>query len=211
MTPELIPSLGATILRDVLPHMAQLDADRRELLSPLIEYVADCSRQAEPAKLTFICTHNSRRSHFAQVWAAVAASYYGLERVKTFSGGTEVTALHPNAVRALAEQGFIVQSQPGQNPHYRLTFAVNRPSLECYSKVFDDPANPAHHFVAIMTCDAAHEACPVVPGAALRLPITYDDPKAYDATPLEQAKYAERSLQIAREMFHVFSQASLAQ
>jgi arsenate reductase len=43
-------------------------------------------------------------------------------------------------------------------------------------------------------------------GAEARFPIKYDDPKAYDGTPLQTEKYAERSLDIAREMLWVFSQ-----
>jgi arsenate reductase len=57
-----------------------------------------------------------------------------------------------------------------------------------------------------MTCNNADEGCPIVLGAEARFPIKYDDPKAYDGTPLQTEKYAERSLDIAREMWWVFSQ-----
>ncbi|MBW2160612.1 MAG: hypothetical protein JRH14_11750 [Deltaproteobacteria bacterium] len=40
--------------------------------------------------------------------------------------------------------------------------------VECFSKTYDDPGNPAEGFVAVMTCSEADEACPVVSGAALR-------------------------------------------
>jgi arsenate reductase len=43
-------------------------------------------------------------------------------------------------------------------------------------------------------------------GAEARFPIKYDDPKAFDGTDLMNEKYAERSLQIASEMYFVFSQ-----
>jgi len=56
-----------------------------------------------------------------------------------------------------------------------------------------------------MTCSQADEGCPFVPGAAVRIPITFEDPKAFDNTPLQAAKYAQRSMQIATEMFYVFS------
>jgi arsenate reductase len=32
-------------------------------------------------KLNLICTHNSRRSHLAQVWAQTAAAYFNLKNV----------------------------------------------------------------------------------------------------------------------------------
>ncbi|VAW28441.1 Arsenate reductase thioredoxin-coupled, LMWP family, partial [hydrothermal vent metagenome] len=38
-----------------------------------------------------------------------------------------------------------------------------------------------------------------------RIPVLYEDPKAFDDTELEAKKYDERSLQIATELFYVFS------
>jgi arsenate reductase len=57
-----------------------------------------------------------------------------------------------------------------------------------------------------MTCNNADEGCPLVIGAEARFPIKYDDPKAFDGTALQSQKYAERSLEIAQEMWWVFSQ-----
>jgi arsenate reductase len=45
-----------------------------------------------------------------------------------------------------------------------------------------------------------------IAGAEKRIPITYEDPKAFDNTPQQAEKYQERSLQIATEMLYVFSQ-----
>ena len=70
----------------------------------------------------------------------------------------------------------------------------------------DDNFNPKSEFAAIMTCDSANEACPFVPGAEKRISITFDDPKVFDNTLQQKEKYKERSLQIAAEMFYVFSQ-----
>ncbi|COZ10247.1 Uncharacterised protein [Mycobacterium tuberculosis] len=58
---------------------------------------------------------------------------------------------------------------------------------------------------AIMTCNNADEGCPLVFGAEARFPIKYNDPKVSDNTPQQTEVYAERSLQIAAEMFYVFS------
>jgi len=55
-----------------------------------------------------------------------------------------------------------------------------------------------------MTCSQADEGCPFIAGAEKRIPITYDDPKVFDTTPLQEEKYAERSLQIAAELIYVF-------
>ena len=55
-----------------------------------------------------------------------------------------------------------------------------------------------------MTCNSADEACPIVFGAELRIPVKYEDPKVFDGTEKQEKKYAERSLEIAQEMWWVF-------
>ena len=65
---------------------------------------------------------------------------------------------------------------------------------------------PKSKFAAIMTCSQADGGCPFIAGAEKRIPITFEDPKAFDNTPQQAEKYTERSLQIATELFYVFSQ-----
>lgn len=50
---------------------ATVTIDRKELLKPLIDYIQSKVTQQKEIRLNFICTHNSRRSHLAQVWAQV--------------------------------------------------------------------------------------------------------------------------------------------
>ena len=71
--------------------------------------------------------------------------------------------------------------------------------------MYDDAVNPTSNFAAIMTCSDAEENCPFIPGVELRIGTTYDDPKAFDNTPIKAEKYLERSNQIARECLYVFS------
>ena len=71
--------------------------------------------------------------------------------------------------------------------------------------MYDDPKNPQKEFAAIMTCSDAEENCPFIPGVELRIGTTYDDPKAFDNTPLQDTKYDERCKQIALETLYVFS------
>jgi arsenate reductase len=158
------------------------------------------------ARLTFIGTHNSRRSHFGQVWAAVAAHYFGMQNIETYSGGTEVTAFNPRAVAALERVGFEVETTKEENPHYRLYFAEDVESLLCFSKKYDDPANPQKDFIAIMTCSEADENCPFIPGAKHRFSLTYRDPKEADDAPQETNRYDERCRQIATEMCYLMRQ-----
>jgi arsenate reductase len=116
-----------------------------------------------------------------------------------------VTAFHKNAVAAMERAGFDVDAPGGDNPHYLVRFAPDGPTLECFSKAFDDPMNPSVDFAAVMTCSDADAACPFVPGASARFRITYDDPKVADGAPDERATYDSRCLQIATEMLYAFS------
>jgi arsenate reductase (thioredoxin) len=202
------PQLTA-YLEDLRKNPVELADDRRATLDRLARFVAEQRRQDGAAKFLFICTHNSRRSHMGQLWASVAAAYYGIDRVETYSGGTETTAFNPRAVASLRRAGLTIDAAPSEkdtdNPRYLASFANDQPTLEAFSKVYDDPTNPTSDFAAIMTCSDADQSCPFVKGAALRVSLPYVDPKASDGTAQEAAAYDERSKQIATEMLYLFS------
>lgn len=182
-----------------------IDSERKLLLAKLADYIQEKVNAKAPINLVYVCTHNSRRSHFGQVWAAVAANYYSIPKLSTFSGGTEATAFNENAIHALKKTGFeISELSTGTNPHYRVNFGENLYTT-CFSKVYDDAVNPSSNFAAIMTCSDAEENCPFIPGVELRIGTTYDDPKAFDNTPIQAEKYLERSNQIALECLYVCS------
>ena len=180
----------------------KIPSERKDILQKLIDHIKEKHDSRKEIKLNFICTHNSRRSQLAQAWAAVAASHYEIP-VQTFSGGVEVTAFHPNAVQALQNDGLELKPSEDDNPVYEVTFG-NDDKLYMFSKLFDDEVNPEKDFAAIMVCDHADENCPFIPGAN-RISLTYEDPKIYDGTGLQEEKYSERSRQIATELFYVFS------
>ena len=203
MRPEL-----EQYIKRAAPHIDEIPRARKNLLDDLAEFVSSRRDAEEEISLNFICTHNSRRSQMGQLWASAAAAHFGVGGVRTFSGGTEATAFNPRAVAAIERAGFAVHKPGGANPHYLVTYAEDAPAIECFSKAYDDPFNPSEGFAAIMTCSDADEACPVVLGAARRLPIRYDDPKAADGTPSETAAYDARCLQIASEMLYAFSRVT---
>lgn len=183
-----------------------IKADRKVLLEKIGSYISAKIKEDKPVNLVYICTHNSRRSHFGQVWAHVAANYYEINNVNTFSGGTEATAFNHNAINALKRAGFKIEATDSQkNTSYKVFHDdAASPSL-CFSKVFNDPVNPQKEFAAIMTCSDAEENCPFIPGAELRIGTTYEDPKVFDNTALKDIMYDERCKQIALESFYVFS------
>lgn len=181
--------------------------ERKAALQPLIDYVQAKALGNQEIRINFICTHNSRRSHLSQVWAQTAATHYGINQVFCYSGGTEATVLFPKVTETLTESGFQIQKLAGgTNPVYAIKFSENEHPVIGFSKAYYDDFNPEREFAAIMTCSQADGGCPFISGAEKRIPITYDDPKAFDGTPQQADKYRERSLQIATEMFYVFSQ-----
>ncbi|MEW4490686.1 protein-tyrosine-phosphatase [Thalassoglobus sp. JC818] len=190
-----------------LTEFDQIPIERQTQLNKLTSYIR--ARQASdlPVKMTFICTHNSRRSHMCQLWSAVAAHYFDVESYQSFSGGTEATAFNPRAVAALNRTGMNIElNQPGSNPVYVVRFSKASPVQSCFSKIYDSPPNPSSEFCAVMTCSSADKSCPEVQGAQLRVAIPYEDPKIADGTPEESQAYDNRSAQIAREMLYVFAQ-----
>jgi len=200
---ELLSSIESTV-KSLDPDT--ISTERKAVLQPLIDYLKTKLAKNEPIRLNFICTHNSRRSHLSQIWAQTMAHYFGIDKVTCYSGGTEATAMFPKVAETLSNQGFaILKLSDTDNPVYGVKFAENGHPIICFSKTYDAEFNPNSGFGAIMTCNSANEACPMVLGAEKRFPITYEDPKAFDRTPQQTEKYLERSVQIATELFFVFN------
>ncbi|WP_435312978.1 low molecular weight phosphatase family protein [Cellulophaga fucicola] len=180
--------------------------ERKAILKPLTSFVQAKVDKGEEVRLNFICTHNSRRSHLSQIWAQTMAAYFNIKNVVCYSGGTEATALFPMVAKTLSNTGFKIEKLADTtNPVYSIKYAANAQPIIGFSKKYDDAFNPESQFAAIMTCSQADGGCPFIAGAEKRIPITFEDPKAFDGTPQQAEKYQERSLQIASEMFYLFS------
>ena len=203
----LLEKISSTI--DVINNV-QISDERKAVLKPLIDFIQGKVLANKTINLNFICTHNSRRSHLSQVWAQVAAHYFNVKNVYCYSGGTEATTIFPMAAKALELAGLKINNlSKGDNPVYSIKYAENEHPIIAFSKTYDSEFNPKSEFAAIMTCNNADVGCPFIPGAEKRIPVKYDDPKAFDNTPQQAEKYTERSNQIASEMLYVFSQIKL--
>jgi arsenate reductase len=186
---------------------AMISEERKARLAPLIRYVQQKLEQGERPVLQFICTHNSRRSQFAQLWAHTASAMHGVS-IRSLSGGTEATAFHPNTIASAERAGFAFRALKEHDGQTILTLQTGDPRLDglaFFSKRYDDPTNEAEHFAAVMTCADADENCPFIPGTEARIALNYDDPKAADGTDQEAQVYDQRQKQIAAEMYYVFS------
>lgn len=192
---KLITTLDVGVISD----------ERKKILQPLVNYMQ--GKGNEYIRLNFICTHNSRRSHLSQIWAQIMAYYFGVRNIACYSGGTKATALFPVVAVTLQNAGLQIEKlSDNDNPIYSIKYADNALPIIGFSKRIDADFNPKTDFCAVMTCSQADKACPFVQGAEMRIPITYEDPKAFDNSPEQAQKYKERSLQIANEMKYVFSE-----
>lgn len=206
---KLVAPLKRYVKENILAE--QSVSDRGAQLEAAAAFISDRLASDNSADLVFICTHNSRRSHLAQVWAAVSAHCLDLKRVRAFSGGIEVTACNQRTIAALQRAGFNVEAALDNNelnPRYQIQFAAETPAMVCYSKIYLEEGNPRSDFAAMMCCSDVDEKCPLIEGAAIRVPLHYDDPKSADGTLEETIRYDERCLQIGRDMFRMMSLVS---
>lgn len=97
----------------------------------------------------FLCTGNACRSQMAEGWAR---ALHGA-RIDAHSAGTHPHGLNPLAVCAMREAGVDISHHHSKRP-------------EEISAPID---------VVVTVCDAAHEACPVLPGAVV-IHAGFDDP-----------------------------------
>ena len=177
--------------------------DRRLIL----EAMAQSFSQENDLKVNFICTHNSRRSHFSEVLFRTAAHYYGLKNVQTFSGGTESTALFPEVAESFSRHGFKVLPIHAYNQQAYKIFIENLEKEDTtpvlFSKKYDNEYNAQENYHAVMVCDSANESCPVVHGSKQRHSLMFVDPKKSDAEPNQSYVYDKTLALIATELAFV--------
>ncbi|CAM1372548.1 arsenate-mycothiol transferase ArsC [Tenacibaculum xiamenense] len=198
-----------TKLKDTIENLNidSISNDRKELLLSFSKLLQNKRDEDKTINLNFICTHNSRRSHLSQIWMQTLSSFFNLREIFCYSGGTESTAVASPIIETLEKQGFDVQTiSNGNNPIHAIKFDSNSAPVIGFSKEYFSDFNPKSNFIAVMTCSQADEGCPLVLGADARIPLTFEDPKAFDNTPIQNQKYLERSTQIAAELYYVLSQ-----
>jgi Protein-tyrosine-phosphatase len=186
----------------LLDQQDQIDQQRLKLLVLIGDLIATAINERGSCDIITICTHNSRRSQLAEVWLDTACQYFNLHHIKSYSGGTEATAFNIRMVIAMRNLGFHLHTDgPKNNPKYVLQALEPKEHPHIlFSKVYDHPFNPRENFMALMVCDHASEACPIVNGASHRISLVYRDPKEHDDSPMEYDAYHAKVEEIGREM-----------
>ncbi|HEX7035884.1 MAG TPA: ArsR family transcriptional regulator [Pseudomonadales bacterium] len=108
-------------------------------------------------RVLFLCTGNSARSQMAEAFM----EHLSEGRVEAYSAGSRPKALHPNAVRAMAEWGIDIR---GRRTKHLGEFVRRR---------FD-------HVVSL--CDRVREVCPEFPGHPETIHWSIPDPSAAGVT-----------------------------
>lgn len=201
----ITPQLDKTI-EEIVSGFEKISEERKAKLNALTNFIQKRINE-DQINLTFICIHNSRRSHLSQFWSQTAAHYYGLHHVHCYSGGTEVTAMYPTVAVALRSLGVeIKELSTDINKVYSLGYAENEHPVIAFSKMYDDSFNPDNGFGAIMVCSSADSNCPYISTAAERILVPFEDPKEFDGSEQETEGYISRAKEIATELFYAFSQ-----
>ena len=120
-----------------------------------------------PMRVLFLCTHNSSRSQMAEGLLRAR----GGTRYQVFSAGTHPRAVHPLAIKAMAELGIDISEEAGHR-----------------AKGIDDFADVPPMDLVVTVCDEAAEECPYFPRARRQEHWGFPDPSA--ATGSEEERLA---------------------
>ena len=113
-----------------------------------------------PAKVLFICVHNSARSQMAEAFLNEMAG----GKVLVESAGFEPTTIKPLVVKVMAETGIDLSEKSTQS-------------------VFSLVRNNTYFGHVITVCDRAREAdCPIFPGVVRRLHWDLENPEDFSGT-----------------------------
>lgn len=199
----LFPKIQAFIERLPNPELSEERAQKWEALASRIR------QNNKQGALDFICTHNARRSALSQSLGAAIAHHLQLDQLKFWSGGAEVTYIHPNTITALQEIGFHLINKEGEkNPVYQLSYSEEAPPLVLFSKKFDDESTPAPYH-AILVCSKGDKACPFIPQVASRTLIPFEDPGHSDGTAKAAESYRKAAIEIGSELNYFLHQVCL--
>jgi arsenate reductase len=109
-------------------------------------------------RILFICSHNAARSQMAEGYLRAK---YG-DRYEAFSAGTTATAVHPLAIRVMAEIGIDISGQQSKDLGGFIGQEMD---------------------VVVTVCDAAQGICPMFPWAKETIHAGFSDPAAVAGTP----------------------------
>ena len=155
-----------------LEQVASAFRDAGRALHPgLTGPVAPRSEPARPARVLFLCSHNSARSQMAEGLMRHLSNGW----VTVQSAGSEPTEVHPDAVATMKALGIDISGHVARH----LSFVEHEP--------FD---------YVITVCDRAREVCPTFPGESRYLHWSFADPVPIEEPDRRRQAFAD----IARQL-----------
>jgi len=122
-------------------------------MRPNFEQSGPQMKDKKPLEILFLCTGNSCRSQMAEGWAKALKG----SSIEAYSAGVDPKALHPLAVKVMAEAGVDISRQ--QSKHVRVLKDI-----------------PFDYVVTV--CNNARESCPLFPGKTKIVHRDFEDPAA---------------------------------
>ena len=145
-----------------LPQVQALFAQAGQALHPALggaegAPMADTKTQPgrQPARVLFLCTHNSARSQMAEG----LLRHLSKGQVEAFSAGNEPSQVNPMAIEVMDERGIDIRGQ--RSKHLSQYLGQN----------FD---------YIVTVCDLARETCPIFPGDPEHIHWSFPDPAAVE-------------------------------
>lgn len=188
-----------------LNEFSQITRGRRRSLERLAALISGRAPAGSDKLIVFFCTHNSRRSQMAQIWAATAAHHFAVKGVIFQSAGILATKVDRRTIETLERVGFACKRADGHNPLYTVQIGNPRQRIRLSSKTLPNSYQRPTNFIAVMTCSDADRECPIIDGASNRLTLCYDDPKVADGSPREADVYDQCCRSISRDLLYAFS------
>ena len=138
---------------------------------------------AAPERVLFLCTHNSSRSQMAEGLLRAR----GGTRYKVFSAGTHPRAVHPLAIKAMAELGIDISEQAGHR-----------------AKGIEEFESEPPMDLVVTVCDEAAEECPYFPRARRQEHWGFPDPSVATGTEAERLAVFRRVRDAIAERIDAF-------
>lgn len=189
-------------LRKSAMTINEIKPKRMEKLDVIARMIKKDVQHKGLANVVFVCTHNSRRSQFAEVALSLCLRELNMEQIETYSCGTEETRIAQPVVDLLKTYDMEVSEEVDkENPIVSLDYEGW--SKKLFSKTYEYKGFEDKEFVAVMVCDDAAENCPFVPRFVNRIPHSYIDPKRADGTDLQEKRYSQTFSLILQEMMYL--------
>lgn len=179
---------------------------RLKILDQLMVYLKELVAKKLELNVIFVCTHNSRRSQFAQFWLDTFLHNFGIENYNIFSAGTVETEVHKNVISVIEHYGFTVTKDSEiNNKKYKIALGKGY-EINLFSKEITSVLEAGlGSFVLIFVCDSAYENCPFVIENQKHFSLTFEDPGRYDEDLNALEYYQKCAYKIAAEMHYLAS------